>query len=181
VSKPQTDVTGALEQEKPKEPQQGHPKREYHLVGAKFDSVVAQMGDSVGRIATRKYGQASYTVLDLLKLANPTLKDIDRISVGQTIALPELGEGVSVLTDPDGRFNLLVYSAAAPERARALVAALGARGFPAREARATLGEQKPIHRVLVGPYDSQGEAVEVGERLRRLFREDEVLARSARY
>ncbi len=154
---------------------------EYRLVGAKLDSVIAQLGDSMGRIAARKYGQASYTVLDLLKLANPGLRDIDRISVGQTIALPELGEGVSVLADPDGRFNLLVYSAAVPERARSLVAALSVRGFPAREARASLGAQKPIYRVLVGPYASQAEAVEVGGRLRRLFREDEALARGARY
>ena len=48
------------------------------LDGVNFEHVVVRNGDSMSEIAVRKYGQASYTILDLLKLANPELTDMDR-------------------------------------------------------------------------------------------------------
>ena len=69
--------------------------RRPRLDGMQFAQVVVRGGDSVSGIAMRKYGQATYTILDLLKLANPELKDINVITIGQTIRLPELGDTLS--------------------------------------------------------------------------------------
>ena len=57
------------------------------LEGMPFAEVVVRGGDSMSAIAIRKYGHATYTILDLLKLANPELTDINVITIGQKIRL----------------------------------------------------------------------------------------------
>ena len=127
-------------------------------------------------IALRKYGQASYTILDLLKLANPELSDIDVISVGQTIRLPELGEGFPILNEGTGRYSLLVFSTPHAPRASALQSALRSRGFDARVAGGSIGAQKPTFRVLVSGFTDRDEVASVSKQLQKLLREDARIA-----
>src|SRR5262249_27741228 len=61
------------------------PHGPVRLTGAEFDRITVRDGDSFAQIAVRKYGQSSYAILDLLKLANPSVEDINRISAGQTL------------------------------------------------------------------------------------------------
>ena len=147
--------------------------------GVAFASQVVRVGDSVSGIAMRKYGQASYTVLDLLKLANPEVTDIDAISVGQTIRLPELGEGYPILNEPSGKYSLLVVSSPQQRKAKQLQAALRARGFDARVTNTSVGDGKPLYRVVVGGYGGRDKVAAAGKQVQRLFREDSGLARLA--
>lgn len=147
-----------------------------HLEGIQFANVVVRDGDSMSEIARRKYGQASYTILDLLKLANPELKDINLITVGQTIRLPELSEGFPVLNDSSGRYGVLVFSTPQALRASALQRALRSRGFDAHVSGGSAGFQKPMFRVLVVGSAGRGDVEEVGKQLQRLFREDSRIA-----
>ena len=156
-------------------PEQGTPERP-RLDGADFSQVVVQSGDSMSQIAIRKYGQASTTILDLLKLANPELEDIDRIVVGQSVRLPQLSRGFPVLDKGDGEFALLVFSAAQPGRASALSDALRGHGFNARVERGSVGQRKPVHRVVLTGFGSRDEVGDVGKRLQQLFRSDTQLA-----
>jgi len=157
----------------PEAVQTGAPPR---LDGIQFARVVVHGGDSMSAIAARKYGQASYTILDLLKLANPELRDIDLISVGQTIRLPELSEGFPILNDGADHYALLVFSTPQLGRASNLRKALHARGFEVHVSGANVGAQKPIYRVVVAGFTNRDEVVSVGKQLQRLFREDTRIA-----
>jgi hypothetical protein len=130
----------------------------------------------MSRIAQRKYGQSTYTLLDLLKLANPELSDIDQISVGQTIRLPELSEGFPILTEGSGRYALLVYSTPHASRATNLQKALRSHGFDARVTGGSVGYQKPVFRVVLSGFGDRDEVVGVGRQLQKLFREDTQIA-----
>ncbi len=146
------------------------------LDGMQFAHVQVHGGDSMSGIAMRKYGQATYTILDLLKLANPELKDINLISVGQTIRLPELGDSFPILTDEAGKYSLLVYSTGQAGRANALRHALQGRGFNARVEAGQVGHENPVFRVVVTGYGDRGELADLGRQLQKLFREDERIA-----
>jgi general secretion pathway protein A len=167
-------------QEEPRRPSEsvrsdiGHSPR---LDGMSFGTISVRDGDSMSGIARRKYGQASYTILDLLKLANPDLRDIDVISVGQTIRLPDLGEGFPVLTDGAGHYALLVYSSPHAARASSLQSALRARGFDARVSGGSIGAQKPTFRVVVAGFSDRTEVANVGKQLQKLLREDSRITR----
>jgi len=145
------------------------------LATSQFDRVTVQPGDSISRIAIKRYGQSSLTILDLLKLANPALHDIDVIAVGQTIQLPDLAES-SVLSLGEHRYGVLVYSTTQLARASALDAALRARGRQSSVGRADLGARRPILRVMLDGFSDRAEATAASRELQRLFREDSRLA-----
>jgi general secretion pathway protein A len=147
-----------------------------HLDGMHFAQVMVHGGDSVSTVALRKYGQATYTILDLLKLANPGLHDIDVISTGQTLRLPELSEGFPILNDSVGHYGLLVYSTPQAQRATALQHALRSHGFEAYVSEGNLGPQRPVFRVVVSGFGGRDEGAAVGQRLQKLFREDTRIA-----
>jgi hypothetical protein len=151
------------------------------LDGVQFATRVVRAGDSMSNIALRKYGQATYTILDLLKLANPQLRDIDQISVGETIRLPELGEQFPVLDEGSGHYALLVFSTAHASRAANLQKALRGRGFDAHVSGGSVGFQKPVFRVVVSGFGNRDEVAAVGKQLQKLFREDTQIAQLGEY
>ncbi len=146
------------------------------LDGIPFTRVVVRGGDSVSGIAMRKYGQAGYTILDLLKLANPEVQDIDLITVGQTIRLPDLGEGFPLLNDGSGHYAILVFSTPQAYRAAALQNALRSRGFESHVSGGSVGFGKPMFRVVVSGFTDRDEGMAVGKQLQKLFREDTRIA-----
>jgi general secretion pathway protein A len=142
------------------------------LDGVSFEDVVVRSGDSLSRIAVRKYGQASYTILDLLKLANPELANIDLIAIGQTIRLPELDEGFPILNDGAGHYSLLVLSTPQERRATSFQKVLRGRGLDAHVLGATVGAPRPMYRVVLSGFKDRDEVIAAGRELQRLFRED---------
>jgi len=153
------------------------PGRAASLDGVQFSTLIVRPGDSMSSIALRKYGQTSYTVLDLLKLANPDLKDINLITVGQSIRLPELGDGFPMLNDGTGHYTLLVYTTPHSPRANALQGALRGHGFDAHVFGGNVGGKRgPMFRVVVSGFSEREEGAAVGRELQKLFREDTRLA-----
>lgn len=146
------------------------------LDGVQFAPVVAHAGDSISGIARRQYGQASYTILDLLKLANPELRDVDVIAAGQTIRLPELGDGFPILNDGSGHYALLVLSTPQQRRATALQHALRSHGFAAAVTTGNVGARKPLYRVVLSGFAGRDEGIGVGRQVQQVFREDARLA-----
>lgn len=157
---------------------QGAPasdKAPMRLIASRFDRVTVHPGDSISRIALRKYGQASHTILDLIKLANPELDDVDVIAVGETLQLPDLSES-SVLSYGANHFGVLVYSTIQLERATALEAALRARGQRTRVVKGELGARDPVYRVVIDGFANAAAATAAAKEIQRLFREDERMA-----
>jgi hypothetical protein len=132
--------------------------------------------DSISEIAIRHYGQASPTILDLMKLANPKIRDINQISPGQTLRLPQLEQGLVLLKQSDGRYGLLLSSLTSRGRAQEIRSALRREGFGARVSTADLGSGRTVWRVIVGDLDSREVALKVGGDLQRLLRRDRRIA-----
>jgi general secretion pathway protein A len=172
-SAPAADLPEEVREEPPAEPA---PAGGVRLSGTEYDQIRVREGDSFAQIAVRKYGQSSYTILDLLKLANPEVKDINRIAAGQTLALPRLGPGFSVVRQEGRGFGVLVYSSPSGARATSLSSALRARGFPVDLNYGSVGPGRTVQRVIVGPFGSEAEAVEASRDVQRAFREDDKLA-----
>jgi len=150
-------------------------KQPMRLLSDHFDRVTVRPGDSISGIALRKYGQASHTIFDLIKLANPELRDVNVITIGQTLLLPDLSES-SVVSYGANRYGVLVYSTALPARAAALEAALRARGRRSRVVKGDLGNRHPVYRVLIDGFTDRAAAAAAGKEVQRLFREDERMA-----
>ncbi len=149
------------------------------LVLPNYRRIQVKPGDSISHIATSTYGQASATMLDLMKMANPSIRDIDIISVGQELRLPQLDQGLAVLQEPDGQYALLVLSTPAEVRAREIGKALRKHGFEARVARADFGRGRTVWRVLIGDLDDRSAAQAVGKQLQRVVRDDTRIAAMA--
>lgn len=154
------------------EPPRGAPR----LDGVPFARVTVREGDSISGIAQRRYGQATATILDLLKLANPQLRDVDVIAAGQTLRLPQLTDGFPIIVDASGRYSLLVYTSAEAWRANGLRDALRAQGYQASVTRSSLGGGKAGHRVTLSGFASRDEVAAVGRSLQTLFRENAQIA-----
>jgi len=146
------------------------------LAGVPFTEKAVKQGDSLSHLAMQKYGQATPTILDMLKLANPRLSDVDVIPVGQTIRLPELSDGFPTLVEGSGRLALLVYSSPRTDRAQALQKALRAHGFDAQVTTGRFGAQKPIYRVVVSGFSDRSEVAATGRQLQKVLREDRRMA-----
>jgi len=151
-------------------------KGEVRLSNAEFDRITVRDGDSFAQIAVRKYGQSSYTILDLLKLANPSVEDINRIAAGQTLDLPRLSQGFPIVKQDGRGYGVLAYSTPISSRAQALSKALRSRGFASDVTTATIGPGRSVQRVIIGPFASEAEAAGAGRDVQRAFREDEQLA-----
>ena len=89
-------------------------------------------------------------MLDLMKMANPSIRDIDIISVGQELRLPQLDQGLAVLQETDGQYALLVLSTPLENRAREIGRALRQHGFEARVGKANFGGGRDVWRVVIG-------------------------------
>jgi general secretion pathway protein A len=146
------------------------------LVLPDYRRVQVKPGDSVSQIATGTYGQASATMLDLMKMANPSIRDLDVIAVGQELRLPQLDQGLAVLQQPNGQYALLVLSTPMENRARDIGKALRKHGFEARVGRGNFGSGRTVWRVVIGDLPDRAAAQTVGKQLQRVVREDTRIA-----
>jgi type II secretory pathway predicted ATPase ExeA len=128
--------------------------------------------DSISQIAIRQYGQASPTILDLMKMANPKVADINQISPGQTLRLPQLEQGLVLLRQSDEQYGLLLISLTSRGRANEIRSALLRQGFGARVSPANLGGGQTVWRVIIGDLENRDVALQVGADLQQLFRRD---------
>ena len=152
---------------------------ELRVALSRYDHVMVRPGDSVSQIASRTYGQASPTILDLMKMANPSIRDIDIISIGQELRLPQLDEGLALLQQADGRYALLLLSTPIESRARDIGSAIRRHGFDVKVARSDFGRGHSVWRVMIGDLTSRDNAHQVGKQLQQLLREDERIAAMA--
>lgn len=146
----------------------------------RYKEVTIRPGQSISEVAVRQYGQASYTFLDVVKLANPGLRDVDVVSVGQVLQLPELDDGHVVLKQTDGSFGLLLLSSPAWQKVKGLEVGLRQRGFSAQVQTTDFGPGRTVYRLLIRGMPSHEAAVATGKKVRQLLREDEQIAALAR-
>jgi len=146
----------------------------------RYEPVVVDPNQSISQIAARKYGQASHTMLDVMKMANPSIRDVDVVSVGQTLRLPELDEGLVLLRQHDGQLALLLLSSPNWSRVKGIETALRQHKFNAQVRETDFGAARKVYRLLIAGLPSRDAAIATGKKVQRLFREDEQIAALAR-
>lgn len=177
---PGADIEGQTAAERNDAPRTSSSSGGLSLALPREQTVVVHDGDSISKIASRTYGQASHTILDLMLLANPNVTNVDMISTGQQLHLPKLDEGFVVLRQDDGNYALLLLSTPARSQAERVRAALRGNGFQVRIAPGSLGPGRSVNRVLVGDLPSREEALITGRKLQQLFRDNVQIATMAR-
>jgi hypothetical protein len=145
-----------------------------------YQTVTVNPGQSISELAVRRYGQASHTILDMVKLANPSLRNVDVVSVGQTLQLPQLDEGLVVLRQGPDQYALLLLSSPAWQRVKNLEVVLKQKGLQAQVQETDFGPGRTVYRLLIGGMGSREAAVSTGKKVQRLFREDDQVAALAR-
>jgi len=80
-------------------------------------------GDTLLELAARRYGTSNLTTLDMLKLVNPGIRDVDLIIAGQGLLFPDPGPASRVLRD-DAGYTVLAMTTQTLSRALALQSSL---------------------------------------------------------
>jgi hypothetical protein len=108
------------------------------------------------------------------------MTNVDVISSGQKLQLPQLDEGFVILRQDDGNFALLLLSTPARSQADRVRSALQENGFKVRVAPASLGPGRAVNRVMVSDLASRDAALMSGRKLQQLFRDNVQIATMAR-
>jgi hypothetical protein len=122
--------------------------------------VSVQKGDTLGALVLRAYGRADVTLLDHVKMANPTVDDINVIEVGKRLRFPPLDASRMVHRQGNAQYVLHLATVArldsrVLEKLRAAVAEQGHKLYvvPIR-----FTDDFEVYRVLVGDFDDQAQA-----------------------
>jgi hypothetical protein len=105
-------------------------------------------------MATSVYGEASPLVLDLVLSANPELKSIDRISVGQMLVFPPISPASLVRRTPDGHHVIHAVTVSSAAKAAELQASISQQGYTVEVRPVPVSATQQWFRVVVGEFDA---------------------------
>lgn len=133
--------------------------------------VLVQRGDTLLNLATREYGFANYTTLDVLRVVNPDIKDVNKIIAGSEILFPDPGPGARVLDDR-GRLSVLVATTPILVQAREIQRSIGSRfRLPAELEPIPLGGGRNLYRVSLRQLPDRTRALQVAESLGTILKD----------
>jgi cell division septation protein DedD len=113
----------------------------------------------LSKIAAEEYGIVNDTVLDIIHMTNPEIKDLNLIFAGQIIRLPQISRKDLIVKDSSGRFHIHYASHYNFEDAQVTVQNLLSNGrkafiFPSNQGEIT------VYRIYCGIFSSRFEAEE---------------------
>ena len=122
--------------------------------------LIAQGGDSLGRIASRRYPDDNQLGLDALILANPEIDNEGKIFVGQVIYLPEINFPKETIRLKDQRFYAIYghYQSGASLKIDTSYLEKKQVHFVIRDIKGDRG--MVVHRVFLGGYETETELTE---------------------
>jgi type II secretory pathway predicted ATPase ExeA/phage tail protein X len=142
-------------------------KEEGHVITETHEAIVTNIivkeGDTLAQLSAHVYGRVNDGILRLVKEHNPTIKNVDRIDVGQKIVFPSLFPPFQGST-----FTVHIASFKPFEHAQTLFKELLNKGYDAYIIPAHHIDKGKVFRVTMGNFKSQQEAknyaVEVREK-----------------
>jgi general secretion pathway protein A len=69
-------------------------------------AISAKPGDIISSLATKEYGTLTDTIFDMIKRANPSIKDLNLIYIGDKVILPPLDIQSMIIQEDDGTFSI---------------------------------------------------------------------------
>ena len=120
----------------------------------------ANKGDMVSALASKEYGTLNDTICDIIKRANPAIKDLDKIFVGEHIVLPPLDIECLIITEENGTFSIHLATFNLYDNAKQLHEMLSDHGFAPIICPVQIVGSQIWHRVILGYFPNFAAAKE---------------------
>ena len=115
----------------------------------KEQRIIIPRGSSVYQLAGQAYGPNSSLGVDLIRELNPNLKDISKVSAGQSLILPALSLETLLRKQFDGSYHLIVASFRQQITADQYATRLGANGYSVTITPRRIADDVLLHRVEI--------------------------------
>jgi hypothetical protein len=112
--------------------------------------MVIQYGSTIGGIASDVYGGNRLLAMDLLKEANPQIKNLNWVLAGQSLSLPPLSRETLLRKHSDGSYRLILASFTSSDGAEKLGEAVRLKGYGVVIASRKVADNLSLHRVEIG-------------------------------
>ena len=137
------------------------PEKPNNVQATKSDNrVKVRANECLFALARREYGFGNASIVDLIHAANPGIKDINRIYLGQEIILPEIKGKDLIVKDESGAYHIFYASFFREEDAKRCVQDLIREGKDASMISARQGDNL-VYRVYLGTFKNSDDAERV--------------------
>jgi len=120
--------------------------------------VFARRGDMVSSIALKEYGIFNATICDIIKRANPEIKDLDQIDIGQKIIIPKLDIDSIIVEITKGVFSIHLASFISYDNARQYFNQLPVEKYQISISPVEIAGKRPWYRIMMGNFSSRAQA-----------------------
>ena len=137
----------------PAAPPQALPEQPHKAISAK-------PGDIISALATKEYGTLTDTIFDIIKRANPSIKDLNLIYVGEKVTLPPLDIESLIIQDESGTCSIHLATLAASADGQRLQKAFSNINYKVSLKPVTILGNRVWQRVTLGNFPDRATAVE---------------------
>jgi general secretion pathway protein A len=123
---------------------------------------VVKTGQALSAIVTAAYGEVNPTILDLVRGANPQIRDINLIRATEAIVLPDVDVGARIHRADDGRYVVHVATVTDEFAAKTLDRRLSRTGRKVYTIPVNVSDDLVWYRVVVGDFATEDEARATG-------------------
>jgi phage tail protein X len=122
-------------------------------------ALMAKSGDMVSALGTKEYGTLTNTILDMIKRANPGIKDLDRIYVGDKILIPPIDIDSLIVVEDNGTLSIHLATFSAESDAQQFKKMLADRNYAPSVYPVNIIGSKPWYRVTLGNHPDRSAAI----------------------
>ena len=125
------------------------------------EAVIVKKGQSISRLAADHYGMSNTTRADLILDSNPEITNAHLVSVNQKIRIPKITERSLIIPSSDRTYKINVGTFSSPEFARLYRAEPSLKGKKIEVVARKAAPNETWYRIVVGKFNSTGEALKV--------------------
>lgn len=119
--------------------------------------VLIQPGDFILKIAKKEFGTDSDMMIDLIHMANPEIKNINKVFKNQKITLPIIESEDLIVKNPGGNYHIHYFSSYSYLKARKIVEKLSGQDHKVFLLPVKMGDNL-VFRIYVGLFESKTDA-----------------------
>jgi general secretion pathway protein A len=122
--------------------------------------ISAKAGDIISELAAREYGTFNDTIFDIIKRANPEIKDLNLIYIGERVILPPLDIQSLIIQEDDGTYSVHLATFPAGTDGRKLQNTFANNNYRVTLHPVTLLGNQTWERATLGNFPDRASAIE---------------------
>ena len=131
-----------------------------------YKVVSTKRNEFISSLALREYGISNNTILDIIKRANPEIKDLNQISTGQKINLPPLDIGSMIVESSKGVYSIHLITLSTIDGVKNYISKFADDNSRISISPVTIAGSKPWFRITMGDFSSREEAINSAKEIR---------------